>query len=93
VGNVWELRGKCLGNVWNFLILIINTLNTFRGKCLGIVWEMFGKCLGNFLGFEGGLGGNCLGKLRGGYKKKIKKSVKMFFSTQIVFIFVLKKLK
>jgi hypothetical protein len=34
--------GKCLGNVWNILYLIINDLILFFGKCLGNVWEMFG---------------------------------------------------
>jgi hypothetical protein len=45
----------------------------FRGNCLGIVWELFGNCLGIWWGS---------GKKN---EKKIKKSVKMFFSTKIVF--------
>ena len=43
--QVWNKFGKCLGNVWNILCLIINILTYIFGKCLGNVWEMFGKCL------------------------------------------------
>ena len=72
--------GKCLGNVWNILRLIINVLIWFFGKCLGNVWEMFGKCLGNV--WE--MFGEVYDKDGGGFEKKWKKSVKMFFSTKIV---------
>jgi hypothetical protein len=47
------------------------------GNCLGIVWELFGNCLGIVWEFGGDFWGE--------WKKNEKKSVKMFFSTKIVF--------
>ena len=56
----WEMFGKCLGLSWNFLNLIINTLNKIFGKNLGNVWDFRGT-------FRGECGGK-VGELREGLK-------------------------
>jgi len=69
VGIVWELFGNCL-ELSNTDYQLVNVVSwELFGNCLGIVWELFGNLVGEWKKNE----------------KKIKKSVKMFFSTKIVF--------
>jgi hypothetical protein len=74
----------------NFVVLSFpdyQLVTSFFGKFVGIVWELFG----NFVGISWEFERECFRVLKGSEKKNkknIKKSVKMFFSTKIVFIFV-----
>ena len=55
--EIWDNFGTTLGQLWNYLNLIVNNLNIFFGKVLGQLWDKFGKTLGQKGGGIMGKGG------------------------------------
>ena len=71
MGQLWDNFGTTLGQLWNYLNLIINNLNIFFGKVLGQLWDNFGTTLGQLWDKKGGNEGEK--ERKGGNKKNIKK--------------------